>query len=402
MVNKEPIDVFIKYTDFMDKTLNRKGIKKTLKENDLEELKYCIRSILKYIPWIRKIFIVMPNNKLRFLKPIKEIKDKFVFIKEKDLIDFDTINSAPLQFRLFELKKYGISDNFIYMDDSYFIGDNLKKTDFFYYDDESQKVVPAIVNNIFSELNRQHSIDLFNKIVNKLDSINANEYLGWQLISLLSSLKLIIDNYDIPLTEVEFTHCALPLNINDLKEIYDFIVQKYKYYNETLNSKEKNIFNLHPQLLFSLYGLNIKKRRVHSIKYIYLGLSQINRINTDYLNTKLIGINTEARVFTEEYENVTKILASRFNFPNKYEIDFVKEKVLKIEEQSFYINKTELKIMENAFKFQLYYYIIIYWGLIFANIFFILILINSLFDKIKNIYFFRKYDKYKKYIEEDI
>ena len=60
-----------------------------------------------------------------------------MFIKEKDLIGFDTINSAPLQFRLFELKKYGISENLIYMDDNYFIGGNLKKTDFFYYDDET-------------------------------------------------------------------------------------------------------------------------------------------------------------------------------------------------------------------------------------------------------------------------
>ena len=148
MVNKDPIDVFIKYTDFADKTINRKGIKETLKENDLDELKYCIRSILKYIPWIRKIFIVIPNDKVRFLKPIEEIKDKFVFIKEKDLIGFETINPASLEFRLFELKKYGISDNFIYMNDNYFIGQNLKKTDFFYYDDETQKVVPAIVNDV--------------------------------------------------------------------------------------------------------------------------------------------------------------------------------------------------------------------------------------------------------------
>ena len=52
MVNKDPIDVVIQYTDYTDKTLNRKGIKETLKDNDMEELKYCIRSILKYIPWI--------------------------------------------------------------------------------------------------------------------------------------------------------------------------------------------------------------------------------------------------------------------------------------------------------------------------------------------------------------
>ena len=396
MVNKDPIDVFIKYTDFTDKTLNRKGIKEKLKENDMEEIKYCIRSILKYIPWIRKIFIVMPNDKVRFLKPIEEIKDKFVYIKEKDLIGFDTINSAPLQFRLFELKKYGISDNFIYMDDNYFIGENLRKTDFFYYDDESQKVVPAIVNNIFYELNKRNYLELYNQFINQIDSANSIDNYGWQL-SLLSSYKLIIDNYDIPLTEAEFTHCALPLNINDLKEIYDFIIKKYKYYNETLNSVESNIFNLQPQLLFSLYGLNVKKRRVHSIEYNYLGLS---KINIDYLYTKLIGIVTGGGVYTEAHEKGKKILASRFNFPNKYEIDFVEEKVIKLEDQSFYINKTELKIIENEFKYQLYYYIIIYWGLIIAIAIIILLIINYLFGL--NFNFCKKNNYYNEIKQEDI
>ena len=86
IVNKEPIELVIKYTDYTNKTLNRKGINEIIKEKDMEEIKYSIRSILKYIPWVRKIFIVMPNDKVRFLKPIEEMKDKFIYIKEKDLV----------------------------------------------------------------------------------------------------------------------------------------------------------------------------------------------------------------------------------------------------------------------------------------------------------------------------
>ena len=33
------------------------------------------RSIFEYIPWIRKIFILMPNERVRFLKPSEEIKE---------------------------------------------------------------------------------------------------------------------------------------------------------------------------------------------------------------------------------------------------------------------------------------------------------------------------------------
>ena len=61
LINKEPIDALIKYIDLTDKTLNRSGIKQNYKDIDNEELKYSIRSIFKYIPWIRKIYILMPN-----------------------------------------------------------------------------------------------------------------------------------------------------------------------------------------------------------------------------------------------------------------------------------------------------------------------------------------------------
>ena len=364
-LKKEPIDIFMKYTDFTDKNLNRPGINEKRKTNDMEELKYSLRSILRYIPWIRKIFIVMPNESVRFLKPYEQIKDKFVYIKEKDLIGFDTINSAPLQFNLFKLEKYGISQNFIYMDDNYFIGGDLQKTDFFYYDDESKKIVPSVVNNFITLLNTKELQEQYDELFKKKDSLDINDFLAWTL-SILSSMKLIADNYKGPLMNLEFTHCALPLNIQDLKEIYSLISTKYKYANETLNSKDKNVLNLQPQVLFSLYELNVKKRRVHSIEYNHLGLTNAEM---RFLYTKLIGINSGGP-YTENHEKVKEILKQRYNYPNKYEIDFVEnvneKEIIKIEEQSSYINKTELKNIENLFLFQLRIYIFIYWGLIFA------------------------------------
>lgn len=55
---KEPIDVIIKYIDLSDKTLNRTGINQTFKDNDNEELRYSLKSILQNIPWVRKIYIL--------------------------------------------------------------------------------------------------------------------------------------------------------------------------------------------------------------------------------------------------------------------------------------------------------------------------------------------------------
>ena len=58
----------IKYIDLKDSNLNRSGIIQIEKDFDNEELRYSIRSILSNIPWVRKIFIVMPNERIRYFK----------------------------------------------------------------------------------------------------------------------------------------------------------------------------------------------------------------------------------------------------------------------------------------------------------------------------------------------
>ena len=144
IIRKEPIDIIIKYIDLSDKTLNRKGIKQIYKDQDNEELRYSIRSIFQYIPWIHKIYIIMPNIKVKFLKSIGKLQDKIVYINDKQLIGYDSANIFSFTFNLFKLKNFGVSNNFIYMEDDFFIGKPLKKSDFFYYDKKTKKVVPFI------------------------------------------------------------------------------------------------------------------------------------------------------------------------------------------------------------------------------------------------------------------
>ena len=61
LIEKEPIDIVIKYIDLEDPSLKRENIKQISKDEQHDELRYSIRSILQNIPWIRKIFILMPN-----------------------------------------------------------------------------------------------------------------------------------------------------------------------------------------------------------------------------------------------------------------------------------------------------------------------------------------------------
>ena len=132
ILDDEPIDVVIKYIDLTDGNLKRDGIPQIKKDYDNEELRYSLRSILKNMPWIRKIFIVMPNEKVRFLKDEDLISDKIVYVKDKDLVGFDSASCTVYELNLWRLEKFGCSKNFIYMNDDYFVGKPLKKSDFFY------------------------------------------------------------------------------------------------------------------------------------------------------------------------------------------------------------------------------------------------------------------------------
>jgi hypothetical protein len=160
------------YIDLSDKTLNRKGIKQIYKDQDNEELRYSIRSIFQYIPWIHKIYIIMPNIKVKFLKSIGKLQDKIVYINDKQLIGYDSANIFSFTFNLFKLKNFGVSNNFIYMEDDFFIGKPLKKSDFFYYDKKTKKVVPFILTKYFSEINKTEILALTISIKGKYSRNN--------------------------------------------------------------------------------------------------------------------------------------------------------------------------------------------------------------------------------------
>ena len=151
--------------------MERSGIHQIAKDIDNEELRYSIRSILKNIPWVRKIFILMPNEKVRFFKDYEFIKDKIVYIKDKDLLGFDSSNSLVFQFNYWKMKNFGISDNIIVMDDDCFIGNPLKKTDFFYV--RQGKVVPSIITSYFLKIDR--NIVKMNYDLYKVKALNTKE-----------------------------------------------------------------------------------------------------------------------------------------------------------------------------------------------------------------------------------
>jgi hypothetical protein len=244
----------------------------------------------------------MPNEKVKYFKSANIIKEKIIYIKDKDLLGYDSVN---------------ISKNFIYMEDDFFIGKPLNKSDFFYYDEKEKKVLPYILTSNFEEINKKKLLEQYYTFFKIKNSFHPHSGRGWKF-SILSTNKYFIERYNFTIISTLYTHTAFGENINDLKEIFREI-QDYKYINETLYSKERNILTLNQPHFLNLYQLNIKHKKVHSIPYKYINMENIN---FSYLNRPLFVINTCGNHIPLKRQNKIqkRVMNKRFYLKTKYEI----------------------------------------------------------------------------------
>jgi hypothetical protein len=159
----------------------------------------------------------MPNQKVKYFKPIEEINGKFVYVKDKDLIGFDSANSVVFQFNLQNMTKFGLSENFILIDDDYFFGKPVKKSDFFYYDEKLKKVVPAVLTDDFSEMVKSEVMNEYNKLWRRKNAIKPHAFNGWK-ISQLSAFKLLLEQYDMPFIFAGFGIFLMLLPVTEIGE----------------------------------------------------------------------------------------------------------------------------------------------------------------------------------------
>ena len=316
ILEKEPIDIIIKYIDLSDPNLKREGIHQVNnKDNDNEELRYSIRSILKNIPWIRKIYIMMPNEKVKFFKDYDLIKDKIIYIKDKDFLGHESSNSHAFQYRFWKLKEYGISDNFIIMDDDYFIGQPLNKSDFFYVVNNS--VVPAIVSTNFQIHTDKTFLREYNGIKKQLKN-SREQSSNTFLYTMYNTYFFFISYFKGPIIVPYFTHNAIPSNVNDLKEIYD-LVYNSTYRDPTLESIDRHIDSLQFQTSVNIYTFNKYSRKVNLINYNYIDIKDNLKGN---FNFPLFCINTgNNKEYSKMDFSTAKLMMEKlFPHPTPYEI----------------------------------------------------------------------------------
>lgn len=315
LIEREPIDILIKYIDLSDPKLKRKGIPQIEKDENNKELKYSIRSILKNIPWVRKIYILMPNKKVLFFKEYNLINDKIVYVNDKEFLGYDSANSCAFQFRFWKMKYFNISKNFIVMDDDYFIGKPLKKSDFFYV--ENGKVVPSIIAQKYIEVTQSSSKEKHNyyKIRSKKSKEQSYSFFVYSVYTTYLFIMKLLKKKN--LTIPRFTHNAIPCNLKDLKEIY-YLVKRSKYKFSTLDSLKRHIESLQFQTFYMSFTFNKYNRKVHTLSYKYI---DNDRTITGNYNVSLFCINRGQKKYSNlSFKKSRIVMEKLFPEPTKYEL----------------------------------------------------------------------------------
>ena len=317
LIEKEPVDVIIKYIDLRDPDLKRKGIPQIKKDEDNQELKYCIRSILKNIPWIRKIAIVLPNKKVRYFKDYKQINEKIIYINDKNLLGFDSSNVYTFHFNYWRLTKFNISKNIIIMDDDYFIGKPLKKSDFFYV--KNGKIVPSLVANIYNYETKDNIINNLNILRVKAKKSKRRQNEKVHMYSIYNTYAFIIkllkkNSLIVPF----FTHNAISCNLDIIKELYN-LVYNSEFKVSTLDSIYRDIETLQFQTFYQSYIFNKDYNiKINQIDWAYI---DHNNTMTANFNRSLFVINTGGYDYTTiSFKKARIAMEKIFPEPTPYEI----------------------------------------------------------------------------------
>lgn len=136
------IDAVITWVDGNDPILNakraeyeynsaskRSDIAGATRYADLGEIHWCVRSLNKYAPWLRKIFIITDGQdpKVESRIPVEIVDHKQIFAGyEVFLPSFNSISIETVMWRIPDL-----SEHFIYLNDDFLLIKTVQPSDFF-------------------------------------------------------------------------------------------------------------------------------------------------------------------------------------------------------------------------------------------------------------------------------
>ncbi|MBS9766636.1 MAG: Stealth CR1 domain-containing protein [Flavobacteriaceae bacterium] len=287
-----------KRNSFLDKSIKKASITGRYENND--ELKYSLRSVEKYLPWVRKIFIVTDNQIPNFINPNHP---KITLINHSDIIPKEylpTFNSVVIEYFLHNIPD--LSEKFLLASDDCFVNTNLAP-DFFFKED-----LP-IIRMMYTPLQR------IEFTIKKLLNININSY----RLSIENAYKLISKKYNKHFTSSSHHNIDAYLK-SDYKKTATEI------FKNELEGVCLNRFRNKSDIQRILFSYDALSRKRGHLKYvnrrescrIRVHRGNFNKYLTRY-NPKLFCLNDTDHASDEHRKQIKPFLESLFPAKSEFE-----------------------------------------------------------------------------------
>lgn len=141
---------------------------------DWEILRFWFRAVEKYAPWVNKIFFVTYGHIPSWLNTEHE---KIVVVNHTDFLPADalpTFNSRAIETSFHKIK--GLSEQFVYFNDDFFINDDVKEEDFFVEGTpKDSAILSPIVPNRYTTANIQvNDVEIINDYFSKKEVLKKD------------------------------------------------------------------------------------------------------------------------------------------------------------------------------------------------------------------------------------
>lgn len=300
--------------------INNKLLNEEARYRDFGILKYSLRSIESFLPWVNRIFIITDNQIPSFLNvnhPKIRIIDHRDFIPSEYL---PTFNSNTIELNVHRINE--LADRFILMNDDMIFTQPLDESDFFV---ESAVVDSAIFSPIFPKeigIGRivANNISILNSHFSKRQFVKENFFkvyslkYGKRLFKniLMAPYKLFSGFYDY--------HVPIPY----FKQTYREVMEEVDYYyRRTCQNKFRTELDINHWLVryWQLASGKFIPRENSLSRYILLDdIHQLERC-LNKKSVKMICINdtNETLHYAESSSKVINLLEKKFPHPSSFE-----------------------------------------------------------------------------------
>lgn len=265
-----------------------------LRYQNNDELKYSLRSVMKYASWFNHIYIITNKQKPEWLVE----NEKLTVIDHTQIIPKEILpvfNANVIEQYLINIP--GLEDKFLYLNDDVFFARKVKKSDFFsndkpivhmkhynsYVDFNKEDYWKTLINNAYKLFcNKRnihipfyipiHGVDAFSKSMIKkiLDFYPETYENNKSVFRDEKNIGRVLWQYEmIYYNDCKFVHIPYPMNF--LVKL-SFIFSKNKFYtsyiDERLNIKEKIKMHLFNPVCFCINNMNKDDDIIIAKKYL--------------------------------------------------------------------------------------------------------------------------------------